>query len=255
DGQQGYTVVDNPNPNQTPATPDPNQPQFADTAPDPFKVFQNMSDFLGKQSQLTMQLSDTSDEIADTGSKIQMSSTRTVYMQRPDQLAVDFVGDNASRRVVYDGKTVTAVDLTHNAYTTIPMQGTLDEMMDKLAKDYGMAQLVDNLLYKDIYKRVLPKLQAGQYVGTDTVGGVKCDHIAFRQEGIDWEMWVQQGDKPMPRKISVTHTDLASHPQYTLEITKWSAAPIPASAFDVKIPKDAQKIDALTMSAEVKKDQ
>lgn len=250
-GQQGYQVVDNPQPNQTPTT-NPAQPQFAAAAPDPFKTFQKMSDFLGRQDHFAMQLSDTFDEVSDVGPKIQLSSKRTVYLQRPDRAAMEFRGNGAHRHVVYDGKAVTAIDLTNNGYTTIDLQGPLDSVLDKLAKDYGMAQPVDNLLYKDVYSRVYPKLEAGQYVGIDTIGGVKCDHLAFRQQGIDWEVWIQRGDTPVPRKVSITHTDLPSHPQYTMEVTKWDTGPIPASAFEVTLPKDAKKIDILTLSAEVK---
>ena len=205
-------------------TTDPSQPDFAASAPDPFKTFQKMSDFMGKQDQFTMQFSDTFDEVSEAGPKIQLSSRRTRYVQRPDHASMEYNGDNAHRHVIYDGKTLTAIDLTNNGYATIAMQGPLDNVMDKMAKDYGMAQPVDNFIYKDIYSRVYPKIEAGQYVGTDTVGEVKCDHLAFRQQGIDWEIRIQQGDSPVPRKLSITHTDLESHPQYTLEVT--SGAPI-----------------------------
>ena len=211
DGQQGYVVANDPHAGSSASNSDggPPQTQFANQVPDPFATFKKMSDFLGSQDQFTLQVADTFDEITDTGAKVQMWATRTAYVQRPNQMAVDFQSDTDVRHVVYDGSTLTAIDVTVNAYTTIAIPGPLDNMMDTLAMNYGMAQPVDNLIYKDIYSRIYPKIKAGQYVGTDTVSGVKCDHLAFRQQGLDWEIWIQQGDQPIPRKLSIIHNATA----------------------------------------------
>jgi hypothetical protein len=49
----------------------------------------------------------------------------------------------------------------------------------------------------------------------------------------------------MVRKLSINYSDTAGQPRYVLEITKWDTDPIPASSFQLELPKDARQIDLL----------
>jgi hypothetical protein len=235
-GQTGYKVVEDP----TLAQP---KAQVQPEAPDPFVVLENMTTYLAKQQQFTLSLTETYDEVAETGPKIQLSSLRTVYLQRPDKVAADFTSDTDRRHIVYDGKNVTAVDLPQKFYGTVALQGPVDSVLDKLANEYGMVLPMEDLLYKDAYTRLADKIQDGQHLGQETVAGNKCDHVAFTQEGIDWQMWIQRGDTPIPRMIVITYRDTAGQPRYTLMVTKFDTSPIPDSAFKVELPAGAAKID------------
>jgi hypothetical protein len=77
------------------------------------------------------------------------------------------------------------------------------------------------------------------------VAGTKCDHLAFTQEGVDWEIWVQQGDTPIPRMIVLTYKNTTGEPRYTMMITRWDNSPIKESVFSVEPPAGASKIDLL----------
>ena len=43
-------------------------------------------------------------------------------------------------------------------------------------------------------------------VGPSVVGGVTCEQYAFRQADIDWQIWIQLGDYPLPRRLVATTT-------------------------------------------------
>jgi hypothetical protein len=65
-----------------------------------------------------------------------------------------------------------------------------------------------------------------------SVNGVECEHLAFRNDDTDWQIWVQVGPNPIPCKFVITSKAMASGPQYTLLITDWkSDATIPSDAF------------------------
>ena len=36
------------------------------------------------------------------------------------------------------------------------------------------------------------------------VQGQLCHHLAFRQEDIDWQIWIENGPTPLPRKFLIT---------------------------------------------------
>ena len=53
------------------------------------------------------------------------------------------------------------------------------------------------------------------------IGGVECDHLAFRTESVDWQIWISMGDKPYPCRYVVTSKLLALAPEYRVDISDW----------------------------------
>jgi hypothetical protein len=51
---------------------------------------------------------------------------------------------------------------------------------------------------------------------------VECDHLAFRTEEVDWQIWIAQGDAPYPCRYVITTKQIAHSPQYSLQITQWN---------------------------------
>jgi hypothetical protein len=79
-------------------------------------------------------------------------------------------------------------------------------------------------------------------IGPSEVEGVTCEHYAFRQEGLDWQLWVQLGEYPLPRKIVLTTTTDDARPQHQSVYT-WNLAPsFDEETFVFEPPKDAKKI-------------
>ena len=86
------------------------------------------------------------------------------------------------------------------------------------------------------------QLTAAMDVGPSQVDGVTCEHYAFRQEGADWQLWIQQGPHPLPRKLIITTTTDPSRPQFASTMA-WNLAPsYNDAAFTFVPPNDAKKI-------------
>jgi len=56
-------------------------------------------------------------------------------------------------------------------------------------------------------------------VGPSQVNDVTCEHFAFRQDGVDWQVWIQRGDFPLPRKLIITTTSDDARPQFSSVMT------------------------------------
>jgi hypothetical protein len=68
------------------------------------------------------------------------------------------------------------------------------------------------------------------------------DHYAFRQEGVDWQIWIEKGKTLLPRKLVLTTTDEEGQPQY-VSVMKWNLSPsISDKMFTFVPPKDAHRI-------------
>ena len=239
DGASGYVVVQAPE-----ATGEPEVTSSADV-PDPFETLRAASDYLGKLKEFTVIGSSTHDEVLDSGEKIQSSGRRTVSVKRPNKVAVEFRGDGDNRRAVYDGKTVTVLSRTRKMYASISVPDTISAALDVLAQDYGMTVPMSDLMRPDAYDSLVGNVRTGQYVGLHTVGVYRCHHLAFTQDAVDWEIWIQSGDRPLPRKLSISYKGMSGNPRYTLILPRWDLSPVAEDKLRLEIPSDAKKIEVL----------
>ena len=61
-------------------------------------------------------------------------------------------------------------------------------------------------------------------VGPSQVNGTTCEQYAGRQKDIDWQIWVQLGAYPLPRKIVISTRTDEERPEHTAVYT-WDLAP------------------------------
>lgn len=186
----------------------------------------------------------TIDTWSDSGQKIQVARSQQISVRRPDGLAATVTGDDLNLKFVYDGKQVLLVNTDKQSYALADAPGTIDAMLDMLATDYGLPVPLADLLYADPYKTLIENARSGQHLGTGHVMDTKCDHLAFRQDAIDWQIWIEQGDKPLPRKLVITYKNAPGMPQYTAYFSDWNVdAQIPAEQFKLEVPQDMKRVD------------
>lgn len=207
-----------------------------------------MGEFLAKLPRFAVEAEETFDEIPDGELRRQLSNVRRVALERPNHVAADATGDTLSRASWYDGKTVTVLDKEHNVYATIEAPGTIDATLDKLADEYGVEQPLADFLYADPYAVLMEGVTYGRYLGIHQVAGVECHHLAFSQQTIEWQIWIDAGDKPLPRKLVISYVQEPGEPQYSAVLRRWSLdSKPPEGLFTFQAPEGAQKIDARAM--------
>jgi hypothetical protein len=77
---------------------------------------------------------------------------------------------------------------------------------------------------------------SGAHIGRGVIEGVECEHLAFRGRDTDWQIWVQLGDRPLPRKCVITSKAVAAAPEYTVVIKEWKTDDQPSAADFVCTP-------------------
>ena len=210
--------------------------------------------YLAGLQNFSFQVDETNQELDNDGQKIQYSNRRHVTLSRPSRLAVESTGDTANRRFVYDGKTVTLFDKEHNVYGTDSAPETIDAMLDDLNRKFGYTPPLADFFFSDPCKALMQDVQSGRYVGLGTVGDTKCHHLAFRQRAVDWQIWITEGDKPLPRKMVITYKREGGEPEFTAVFAHWDTSPqISDSTFEMKAPEGAQKIDFVKAHEEATK--
>ena len=146
-------------------------------------------------------------------------------MSRPNKLRANRKGDIVNQEFFYDGKTLTLYNPQENLYATTAAPPTIDEMLDFAREKLDIIAPAAELLYKNAAERMLKESSSGFVVGPSVVGGVKSTHLAFRGAEVDWQIWIEDGDKPLPRKFILTSKKVAGEPQFTVLIRSWDVAP------------------------------
>jgi hypothetical protein len=121
--------------------------------------------------------------------------------------------------------------------------GDIDGVLDEVDDKYGVVIPLSDFLYADPHAVLTEGVLYGEYLGLHTAGGVLCHHLSFSQEDIDWQLWIDAGDRPLPRKLVITYLDEPGAPQYTALIRRWSLEPKFADdLFEFQPPEDAREI-------------
>jgi hypothetical protein len=229
------------------ALPTAVQADTASIAPEAKQILKASTDFLGNQQQFTADTRNTLEVVLKNGQKIEFNSTGRQSIQRPNKLRAERTGDLVAQVFVYDGKSLTLHDTTGKSYAQILVPATLEGMFDYARTNLDLVTPAADLVYKDAYNILMDGVTDGIVVGEAIIEGVRCDHLAFRSPQVDWQIWIEQGAQPLPRKIVITTLDLPNAPQFSVTMTKWNLKPtFDAKTFTFTPPAGVKKIDFLT---------
>ena len=217
---------------------------------DALKILKGMSDYLASQKTISLSFDSDIEVITSDIQKIQFASSGKVLLSRPDKLRATRTGGYADVEFVFDGKTASVLGKNMNAFTQVDAPGSLDQLVDKLRNDYSVALPGADLLVSNAFDVMSADVVHGAHIGEGVVDGFECEHLAFRNDDTDWQIWIQVGDAPIPRKYVITSKTQEGAPQYTLVIRDWKTDAQPgADAFAFKAPDGAKKLDAGVLSA------
>jgi hypothetical protein len=231
------TAAQDASPTSAPAARD----ATTDRDPDALKALERMGAYLRTLKAFQIHSQQSRDEVLDDGQNIEFGGVVDMLVERPNRLRAEVTSDKQQRFYFADGRNFSVWARRVNYYATIPAPPTLRELANTLADKYDLELPVADLFYWGDRKDT-DDIVAAIDVGASQIDGVTCEHYAFRQEGVDWQVWVQQGDYPLPRKLVITTTTDPARPQFTSMMT-WNLAPsYNDSAFNFVPPKDAKRI-------------
>lgn len=223
--------------------------QQAATSVNPAAIaaLEKMGGYLNSLKSFEVTSTTTMDEVLDNGQKVQFGGTVEFKVRRPDRLRVEVSTDRKRRMFFYDGKSVTMFGPRINYFATVAAPSTVAGLLDVLGKDYGIDIPLADLFYWGTEKARVADIKEADLIGPATIDGVACDHYAFRQEGVDWQLWIQKGATPLPRKLVITTTADPTQPQFT-SVMRWKAdAHLGNEVFAFVPPKGAHRIVMLTV--------
>jgi hypothetical protein len=225
------------------AAPDAQNPGAPAVAERAEQLLKQMGEYVGSADQFTFHAEITFDHVLPSGQKLQYEAAEDVALHRPGGLYVEWSGDLGDRQLWYDGTSVTLFDPSKRFYASDSAPSDIDAMLEKVVDKLGFTPPLSDFLYRDPYQAVRGNVQFGLYLGSTQVNGRSCDALAFVEQDIDWQIWIDTGPQLTPCKLVITYKNQPSQPQFSAVFTDWNFAPrIADSVFKPQLPPGTEKI-------------
>ena len=205
-------------------------------------VIDRMSAYLRTLKTFQIESHPSRDEVTALGYKVQHNEHTKITVSQPNKLHSEVTGDIRNRTYIYDGSQLTIYSPEDQVFTRVSgVPNTIPKLVGGLL-NAGIEMPMIDVLYQAGAGTLTEAVRGGVLVGETMIDGVACDHLAFRQATIDWQLWVEKGARPLPRKIVITTRYEVGDPQYQA-IMRWNLQPkIDASTFVFTPPKGVNEI-------------
>jgi hypothetical protein len=208
------------------------------------ETLRKMSATVGGAKSFSFRSVVTMDEPVDTGQLAQFTRENRIIVCRPDRLRAEARQGDDALFLWYEDETLTIFDKASNVYAVLEVPNRIDAMLDDIALKHGLTLPLADLLFSDPYRVLTADVLMGRYAGLDEVGGVKCHHLLFTQETIDWQIWIDAGEKPVPRRFVMDYKSLPGRPEFSAVLSDWNlAASGGEQLFRPAVTTDAEKVE------------
>jgi hypothetical protein len=221
-------------------------------------VLHAASEYLASAAHFTLRAEVWRERVSETGEKLQFARIVTLEVQRPDRLHMSIHSGHVDRGFWYDGRSLAILDRQQNLYSRTSMPPNLDAALDAAHDQFGIDVPLVDLAISDPYRNAVSRVQSGRYFGISTALGFQCHHLAFTQDNVDWQLWVEDGPEPLIRKLVINHKNDPGSPEFTALITNWDfTGRISPTNFAFEPPPGASELQMrpLTNSSSVSNNQ
>lgn len=166
-----------------------------------------------------------------------------VKIDRPGSLRLSkFDGLNTKNIYLHDGR-LTVFGTEKNYYARASVPEDINEGMAFAMEQFELeAPLGDLFFAESALHMLLDGTRVIYLTDKSRVRGVDCHHIAIRGADVDVQLWVEEGAKPVPRKMLMTMKWEGGSPRYTAVLNWEPVSKFDSGTFDFKPPEGAMEI-------------
>lgn len=166
------------------------------------------------------------DLVTVDGQRVQLDGVANYKVQRPAGFVIQVNTDAKKRTFIYDGKHFTMYAPELGYYATVDAPPTNLQTIDTIEAKFGIdLPLKDLFLWNDpASSQKREQITSAFDVGPATIDGVATEQYAFRGPRADWQIWLEKGDRPLPRKIVIVDRSDPAMPAYTAQLS-WTINP------------------------------
>lgn len=223
----------------------------AAVAPYAIGVMKRASAFLASSKQFSVSAEIWQELEDENGNLLQFSKTVDLKLHRPNKLRVDVTRVTPKRSFFYNGKSLTVLDHQTGLFGQVDVPETTDKMIDKADSVFGISLPMEDILLSQPFKGGAKKAKSAQYLGKENILGVTCHHVAFQNDSINWQAWVDSGVLPVIRKIVITFKEESGEPRFTAIFNDWDfVTPLGDPVFEFNPPPGVFEIEVIKLATD-----
>ena len=213
-------------------------------------ILQNMARTLAEAEHLSFTVHSSYDAQQENGQMVEFGAMRTIQVKRPGNMRVDVQeSDGDKRTLIYDGKQIIVYNPTENVYARAEEIGTVDDAVKYLVSVLKIPLPLGRILRTSFPAELEQMVEETGYVELNMLTDVPTDHLAVRTRDVDFQIWIAQGKKPLPRRIVITYKNYKGDPQFRANFSDWNlTAKSVKGPFTFTPPENAEHIPILIRS-------
>jgi hypothetical protein len=119
----------------------------------------------------------------------------------------------------------------------------VDDAVVYFVHDLGMRLPLAIMLLDRMPAELQQRVQAVKYVEKTTTLGTPADHVAAKTPTVDFQVWIAQGDRPLPLRVVLTYKNTRGQPQFRAQFSDWNLDITPSDTlFAFTAPAGAKQI-------------
>ena len=207
-------------------------------------ILMQMAEFISTTARFSVSLRTGYDAVQGSGQKIEFAETQQITVSRPRNLRVESArSDGAKMLAVFTGTEIALIDVTANVIATAPQPGPIDETLVHFVQNLGMRLPLAVMLLSRLPAELDGRVKFIDYVEKTGIHGSPAHHLAARTDTVDFQIWITEGDKPLPQRVVITYKNAQGQPQFWAQLSDWNLAPtIAESTFAAIAPEGAQRV-------------
>ncbi len=195
------------------------QPQID---PKAIEWLKKMGELLAASKQFSFDALTLKEQVLPSGQKLQYDAKIHIDINRPNGFIGTVNSGAKNKKLIYDGKRLTLLDLKNNFYASTEAPEDIDSTLDFIMDRYGVSIPLADFLFADINSTLTENVQSGFYVALVEVNGKKAHHLAFSQDNVDWQIWISAEGQPSPVKFVINYKNKVSEPQFIAFFQHWN---------------------------------
>ena len=171
------------------------------------------------------------------------SNEVTLSIDRPGSLHISSFDGVQSKELYFHEGTLTVFNSERNYYAQASIPKDIEAAMDFALEELDLEAPLMDFIHRDASSQLIGSQDAILYLADKTrIAGVDCHHIAIRGEETDVQLWVEEGDQPVPRRIMITSKWEGGAPRFVAHLV-WNSKPVfKQDIFEFKAPEGSMNI-------------
>jgi len=201
-----------------------------------------MSSYLRSLPRYTIEADISKDKVIAGNGKLQFDHVLKIGYIKGKGMSMDSSSPQRHMQYFYNHKQFTLYTPRANFYSTVDAPATIPATLAAMENKFGVKLPLSDIFLWGTEAAPTDAIEAAFLVGTGRVNGRDCQHYAFRQAEVDWQLCIADGDAPLPLKLVITTTAIDIQPEYIATMT-WDLKPdIEADSFTFVPPAGAAPI-------------